>query len=199
MLVDQGARRVVGVDKDRKIIEEARGHQIYPYSSIDYFVCDVADMGLKPCFDIATGIYSLHYAKTEDILSRFIKNISESLKEESPFVGVILDPRNPVQKDKKYGIINHVTGDVTNGCEVIVTLYDQREDGNVNALELPSCYYWDTETYQKMFKEAGFRDLEWIPPIISPEGKARFGDEFWKQYITQPGTIMKATKKLKGE
>ncbi|MCI5133962.1 MAG: hypothetical protein D3920_02595 [Candidatus Electrothrix sp. AW2] len=47
-------------------------------------------------------------------------------------------------------------------------------------------YYFSQKTYRWAFKTAGFREIRWHGPKLSPEGLSEFGQEFWQNALEHP-------------
>lgn len=44
-------------------------------------------------------------------------------------------------------------------------------------------YYLSTATYEWAFQSAGFKEVSWHKPIVSPQGVEEFGQEFWQDFL----------------
>jgi hypothetical protein len=81
-------------------------------------------------------------------------------------------------------------GPLKNGQEITCTLHYKGK-----ALCNFTTYYWDKETYERAFRNAGFRNIKWIKMKISKEGIEKHGKEFWREFMENPYlTLIKAKK-----
>ena len=37
--------------------------------------------------------------------------------------------------------------------------------------------------FKKVFADVGFKNVRWQKPLVSPEGIAEFGQEFWQDFL----------------
>jgi hypothetical protein len=47
-------------------------------------------------------------------------------------------------------------------------------------------YHLSVETHEKAFQKAGFRDVCWFTPKLSPDGLAENAPDFWETILDQP-------------
>ncbi|KAK6053190.1 hypothetical protein COOONC_09306, partial [Cooperia oncophora] len=52
------------------------------------------------------------------------------------------------------------------------------------------------ETYERILKDAGFRKVEFLPPVISEEGLKLYGEEFFHSYLNPPKDIHHQSKQI---
>jgi SAM-dependent methyltransferase len=99
MLIDRGAREVVGTDISEQMIERAvelntddRGGLIYP--GIKYQVVDASDRSfqLEDRVDLVTAMYLFHYAPSTVALEDMCNLISRNLKADGRFVAYTINP-----------------------------------------------------------------------------------------------------------
>ena len=50
-------------------------------------------------------------------------------------------------------------------------------------------YYYPRATYEWAFRTAGFQEIRWHSPMVSPEGLQKFGQEFWQDYVENQVSI----------
>jgi D-hexose-6-phosphate mutarotase len=56
-------------------------------------------------------------------------------------------------------------------------------------------HYWSRQTYERHLKIAGFYNIAWQPMQVSNEGLAKFGNEYWKEFLHNPGIIVLKAQK----
>jgi hypothetical protein len=44
-------------------------------------------------------------------------------------------------------------------------------------------YYLDVAAHEEAFRAAGFSEIHWYAPRLSPEGEAAFGRDFWATFL----------------
>jgi ubiquinone/menaquinone biosynthesis C-methylase UbiE len=180
---EAGAGNVVGVDISPGQIKLAKENEKQNPMGIEYFTGDVADFDFSGIgrFDMATGVFLLHYAPTRKDLLRMCENISTAIRSGGRFIGLNHHPDGNVMKEKKYGF-SHVDSSAKDGHKRKVIYY--RDDGSVLC---EFCHYvWRRETYENALSAAGFRNIRWPSHIISEEGYSKFGKGFWKLYNSAP-------------
>merc|ERR1719232_613804 len=114
-------------------------------------------MGSKT-FDVATAANCLHYSDTVEKLSGAIRSVHNVLRSGGRFLGLVGNPM-PGFKDQpkewlhKYGSIVYDRENATNGDlrQAEISFFD----GTQRSIHLEN-FYWDKETYEKAFKDAGF-------------------------------------------
>ncbi len=47
-------------------------------------------------------------------------------------------------------------------------------------------WFFSKDTYKWAFQTAGFKEVYWRDPQVSPEGIQEFGEEFWKDALDYP-------------
>lgn len=178
----RGATRVVGVDVSEEMIRNARQHEARQPLGVEYHVSDVADMPLLGTFDLVTAIYLLHYASSPEHMLRMCRSIHAHLKPGGRFTTYAFSPDFSAKgpNSTRYGI-------------TMLNFPESPRDGQEISAELHTkspftiqFFYWSRATHEQVLREAGFRDITWLRPECSPEGIARYGREFWQDYLDNP-------------
>ena len=52
-----------------------------------------------------------------------------------------------------------------------------------------SVHYWSVETVTSAFEEAGFAGIRRVRPELSGQGRARYGSEYWEEFLRCPPAI----------
>lgn len=180
-----GATEVVGVDISEKLINKAveEEKKINSIKPIKYIVGDMTKLPVKGEFDMITGAMALNYSKSKEMMRGIIRSAKNCLQDNGVFYASIPNPERMKGSDS-YGA--KMTPDSEKeGSEVKIELSDF---AGKKICEFTN-YYWTKETYERIFKEAGF-ETEWIKSEVSPEGKKELGEDFWKEYETKPVYIM---------
>ena len=47
-------------------------------------------------------------------------------------------------------------------------------------------YYLNREIHERALRSAGFREIHWHGPRVSPDGVAAHGEEFWATFLVLP-------------
>ena len=187
-----GATEVVGVDISEKMTGFAMDEERRSPSGIKYECHDVAMLPEIGKFDIVLGAFILHYSRTKEELFGMCRNACCNIKNGGKFVGINIDPVNPLQLDARYGSTITCEGSLKEGCVIKVVLYEDNK---------PACafdnYHWNKATYEEAFSAAGFKDLKWNRIEVSKEGIDKFGPRFWEQYLKQSGLIVFECNKQK--
>ncbi len=193
MLSDKGAS-VVGVDISESMLEIAVQHEKDTPTGNTYILSDASipkSYDEKP-FDMVVAAFLLHYARNYSVLEGFIKNISLNVKSGGTFISINLSPTHPIVTP---GVnISHSSrwlGEpFKDGSPLEVILWSPDNKPVVTLTD----YHWSKETYEKIFKEAGFSNVEWKEIKMHEEGKTL---ENWKDLERNNMlVILRATKSL---
>lgn len=166
---------IIGVDISSKMIDIARRIEHQSPQNIEYTIADALQLpSPEEPFDLVTAFHLLSYARTRDELLRMARNIYACLGDNKYFIGITLNVVGGkaifnTDKYRKYGLEYSVKTPLDNnstcdGMEVEFKLYNKREEV-VTAFK---CYYLSPETYEQVFKEAGFSTFQWIPFQCDP-------------------------------
>ncbi|NTX62958.1 class I SAM-dependent methyltransferase [Myxococcus sp. CA051A] len=181
----RGARRAVGVDISEEMIRVARRQEAEHPLGIEYHVSDVADLAPLGTFDVVTAIYLLHYAHSPEHMLRMCRNIHAHLKPGGSFVTYSFNPEFSAKgpNSTRYGI-------------TMLDFPESPREGQTLSAELHTktpftihFSYWSRATYEQALRDAGFHTLTWMRPECSPEGIARYGREFWQDYLDNPHAV----------
>ena len=185
LIKGNGAATAAGIDSSKKMVGLARDKEEECPLGIEYSVHDVASLPRLGEFDLITAMFLLHYARTRDELSAMCDNIFSNLKAGGRFLSVNISPVHPLQNDKRYEFTREAKGPLKEGDAMTTTIFKE-------GVELCSfrVYFWKKETYEIALEKAGFRAIRWYHPIISKEGIAQFGLDFWKEYLETPANVV---------
>jgi ubiquinone/menaquinone biosynthesis C-methylase UbiE len=176
----KGAARVVGVDISEKMIELARREEAREPLGIEYIVCDVLELGQIGSFELVVASYLLNCAQTKEQLLKMCQSIYANLKPGGRFVSIndnvqMLPELYPICK--KYGYTKSISEPLREGTPINLTF---SVDGHKFSL---IDYYLSQTTYGWAFRTAGFQEIRWHKPIVSPEALEEFGQEFWQDFL----------------
>lgn len=187
-----GAARVLGVDISEDMVRVARAHEADNPLGVEYVVGDVAALGDLGQFDCAVGVYLLGYASSRAAIVQMGQGIARNLKPGARFITYFVSPdlaRTPGYY-RRYGIDFFVEEDIRDGDLMYFSLLL----GDTVTPKL-SNYYWQLDTVAGAFTEAGFTDIRWVRPELSEQGRARYGSEFWEDYLRHlPGILLECRK-----
>lgn len=188
----KGAARVVGVDLSPKMIELAKQQEAREPLGIEYLVADVCELGQIGSFDLVVASYLLNYAQTKEQLLQMCQSIFVNLKANGRFVSVNGNSEQPPDSYplcEKYGLSKSISEPLAEGTPITLTFsVEGQKFSLIN-------YYLSQATYEWAFKTAGFREIRWQSPIVSPEGVQEFGQEFWQDFLDyQPMVGIEAWK-----
>jgi len=184
------AKYVVGMDYSEKMIEVARQKEARESLGIEYFVGDVAEFGKIGSFDLVTAALLLHYAQTKEQLLKMCQNIYANLEPGGRFITINgnfdkaeISPEVS-QKLQKYSVPNRPLGPFDEGDTITITSPVILEStGQKFTVDI---YYFTKATYMWAFQKAGFEEVHWREPTISPEGIQEFGQDFWQDALDYP-------------
>ncbi len=188
LLKQNGAARLVGVDISSEMIKLARLEEASVPLDIEYIIADVMEIGSIGSFDLVVVSYLLNCASTKEQLLKMCQAIAIHLKPGGRFVSL----NNNLEllpefyhKHQKYGIARRCAQSLQEGTPITLTL-SIPDDGESISIDN---YYLSQATYEWALMSAGFKEIRWHHPIVSPKGIQKFGSEFWQDYIDYPDMI----------
>lgn len=183
MIRQHGAAKVTGVDLSAGMIELARANEAQQRLGIDYLVGDGRNPPVSGKYDLAIAAYFLNYAHDGAELDAMCQGVARCLKPGGRFVTVNANPAcdfSSAPSYRKYGFETSVVGAFREGAPVTWTFY--LEDGRFDIEN----YFLGVETHEKALHDAGFRDVRWHQPMLSPDGAAAYGDDYWATLLAHP-------------
>jgi toxoflavin synthase len=183
-LRQKGAERVVGVDLSAGMIGIARKQEAEAPLGLDYRVGDGKDLAFDAEFDIAFAAYFLNYAHDRRELRQMCDAIARCLKPGGRFITVNSSPMldfDPARSYRQYGFEAKMQGPLVEGAPIIWQIF--LDDGSTIEIEN---YYLDQKIHEEALRAAGFSEIFWRPPQLSPEGERNFGRDFWKPFLDYP-------------
>jgi SAM-dependent methyltransferase len=182
-----GADRVVGVDISTEMIALARQSEIAEPIGVAYVVADVATVEVGDPFDVAFCSYLFNYARSRTELRALLENVARLLRPGGVVVGCNDYPDNPplhYERYLPYGFAKRGSPEPTEGSTITYRFFNP--DGTVFELDN---YFLPSEAYLSEFEAAGFEGFSWVPPDVSPEGRAAFADGYWDAYLESPPIV----------
>jgi len=181
-----GAAHVVGVDLSPRMVELARAAEQDEPLGLEYFAADARDHQFQGCRDVVHAAYLLNYARSGDELFSMARAIHRGLKPGGRLVTVNNNPMQQVgsfASSRKYGFIKSVDGEPRNGSAILY-IFDQ--DGDEFVIEN---YHLDAEMHLSVFREAGFSDVKWHLPQLSPVESCTRA-EYWADFLRDPPIVL---------
>jgi ubiquinone/menaquinone biosynthesis C-methylase UbiE len=186
LLRHQGASKVVGVDLSHAMIELARAEERNHPLGIEYQLQDARDLRLNQEFDLAIAAYLLNYARSREELTSMTQGIARCLKPGGRFVTANTNPGAnflTLPSFRKYEFELSLGDKLVEG-EPITWVF-HLEDGSIEVQN----YYLSVATHEEAFRAAGFREIRWHQPQLSPLGEAARGRDYWSDFLTDPPVI----------
>lgn len=183
MIRQRGAERVVGVDLSHGMIDLARRQELQHQLGIEYVVSDARELDGTDKFDLVMAAYLLNYARNRDELQSMCDGIAYSLKPGGRFITVNCNPSLsfPIAPSyRKYGFETSVEGEWQEGTPIKWTFH--LSDGPFDIEN----YYLSVATHEDAFRKAGFREVRWHAPRLSPEGLVTSDPEYWSDLLSSP-------------
>jgi len=181
-----GAGTVVGVDLSPSMIEMGRRQEEAQPLGIRYLVRDVRALDLGQQFDLVFAAFLFNHARSDDEFVEMARTVVRHLAPEGRLVAVISRGDQPVSaypKITKYGFSKSTPGELVEGAPITITFHVDIGDFSV----VNTCLYQSTMV--RGLTAAGLRQQGWQPPLLSPEGAAQFGEDYWKDFIEEPALI----------
>jgi len=182
----KGAAKVLGVDLSEGMIEMARDQETEQGLGIAYQVGDVRGLNLNAEHDLAIAAYLLNYARDREELAAMCEGIARCLRPGGRFVTVNSSTMLDYQTApcyRHYGFETHAVGEFREGMPVTWTFFV--EDG---AFDIEN-YFLDASVHEEMLRSAGFREIRWHQPGLSPEGIAAHGRDYWTCFMEHPPIV----------
>jgi 2-polyprenyl-3-methyl-5-hydroxy-6-metoxy-1,4-benzoquinol methylase len=182
----QGAAKVLGVDLSERMIELARQQEAAQPLGIEYRVGDGRNLKLPPEHDLAVAAYLLNYARNREELGAMCRSVAGCLKPGGRFVTVNTNPGldfHSAPSYQKYDFEAKIASDRREGTPITWIFF--LED---SSFEIEN-YYLDVPIHEEAFRSAGFREIRWHQPALSPQGEAIYGREFWADFLNHPPVI----------
>jgi SAM-dependent methyltransferase len=160
---------------------------------IDYLVGDGKDLNLPGEYDLAVAAYLLNYARDRCELESMCRGIARCLKPGGRFVTVNTNPDLEfahLPSFREYGFDVDAGGVVTEGTPITWTFH--LEDGPLRVEN----YHLDRESHEKALRAAGFGELQWHKPRLSPAGESARGRDYWASFLSHAPVIFIECLKL---
>ena len=181
-----GAGTVVGVDLSPRMIELARRQESAQPLGISYHVQDVRTLDLGRQFDLVFAAFLFNHARDSAEFLEMARAVVRHLAPEGRLVAVISRGDQPVSrypKITKYGFSKSTPGELVEGAPITITFHVDLGDFSI----VNTCLYQSTMV--RALTAAGLEQQNWQQPLVSPEGVAQFGEEYWKDFIEEPALI----------
>jgi ubiquinone/menaquinone biosynthesis C-methylase UbiE len=153
---------------------------------IDYLVGDGRDLRVAAKYDLAVAAYFLNYAHDRAELNAMCSGIARCLKPGGRFVTVNSSPEcdfPSAPSYRKYGFEVTVVGSFCEGAPITWTFH--LEDGPFDVEN----YFLGVKVHEEALRAAGFRDVRWYQPRLSPEGDFIYGRDYWSTLLDHPPVI----------
>lgn len=183
LLRHQGAARVFGVDLSGGMIALAAGQEVASPLGIEYRVGDARELPFEAEFDLAVAAYLLNYSRDRAELAAMCRGLARCLKPGGRFVTVNCCPSlhfPTAPSYRPYGFTTRVAGEWYEGTAITWTFHLEDGDFSIENYHLP------VAAHEAALREAGFREIRWHLPRLSPQGEAEFGRDFWQPLLSHP-------------
>ena len=179
----RGAARVTGLDLSAGMIALATAQESSQPLGISYAVADARDLSDTDPVDLIIAAYLLNYARTPDELQAMCDGIARSIKPGGRFVTVNTNPGldlSAAPSYRKYEFETTVVGDWRQGAPIQWTFH--LSDGPLTIEN----YHLSRAVHEKALQQAGFRDIRWHPPALSPEALVDHDEAYWATLLDYP-------------
>jgi toxoflavin synthase len=180
LLKQRGAAHVTGVDLSPGMIDLARQQEASHQLGIEYVVGDARCLPRDGHFDLAVAAYLLNYAHDRSELQAMCNGIARCLKPGGRFVTVNSSPAldfSQAPSYRKYEFEIGVVGQFQEGAPL--TWKFHLAD---STFEIEN-YYLNIAVHEAALRAAGFREIHWHLPRLSPQGREQFPDDFWGDFM----------------
>jgi SAM-dependent methyltransferase len=186
LLKTWGAGAVVGVDLSPSMIALARRQEAAQPLGIRYHVQDVRALDLGQKFDLVFAAFLFNHAHDFDDFLAMARAVVRHLAPAGRLIAVISRGDQPVSaypKLTRYGFSKSTPGDLVEGAPITITFHVEGGDFSV----VNTCLYQSTMV--RGLIAAGLPQQTWQLPLVSPEGVAQFGEDYWTDFIEEPALL----------
>ena len=179
-LHQQGAARVTGIDLSAGMIALAQEQEQRHALGITYTVVDACDLPYINRFDLVAAAYLLNYAPDRTVLQAMCNGIARSLKPGGRFITVNSSPAlhfPSAPSFRRYGFETEIQGPFGEGAPI--TWRFHLADG---PFEIEN-YYLDTAIHEAALRAAGFSEVRWHAPQLSPAANAVHSADHWNDFM----------------
>jgi hypothetical protein len=137
-------------------------------------------------FDVAAAAYLLNYATNHEELAAMAAGIARCLKPGGRFVTMNANPGLEFERGatyRKYGFEVRAPGNLREGTPYAWVFHLDDRSVEVENYWLPAT------TYEEALKSAGFVDVRWHRPWISPIGEVGYEPAYWRDLLDHPPVI----------
>ncbi len=183
LIARDGARRVVGVDISPEMIALAEELEGTEPLGIRYQCADVAVLPNPGTFDVVTAAYLLHYAPDLNALRTMIERIAAALQPGGRFVSINENPEQGFSQHagySQYGFNKQGVEPQQDGAAMTYSMISGRKMIRFDV------YYYSRATYESLFREAGFSDVQWVDLQLEPAGAEHYGADYFEEYMSNP-------------
>jgi ubiquinone/menaquinone biosynthesis C-methylase UbiE len=180
MIKQRGAGRVTGVDLSSGMVDLAQQQEAKHQQGIEYVVADARQFDPPEKFDLAVAAYLLNYAQNRDELQAMCDGIVRCLKPGGRFITVNSSPSlefPAAPSFRPYGFETSVAGDWQEGAAIKWKFYLSD-----SVFEIEN-YYLDTTIHEAAFRRAGFQQVTWHAPKLSPAALSNGNHSFWNTFL----------------
>jgi ubiquinone/menaquinone biosynthesis C-methylase UbiE len=179
-LKQRGAARVTGVDLSQGMLGLARAQEAEHQLGIEYVLGDAREIERAGEFDLVVAAYLLNYAHDRRELGDMSAAVARFLKPGGRFVTVNQNPAldfSTAPSYRAYGFETTVIGDWREGAPITWTFH--LNDGPFDIEN----YHLDVAAHEDALRSAGFREIRWPPPRLSPDASAAGDRAFWATFL----------------
>ncbi|MEE1789645.1 class I SAM-dependent methyltransferase [Streptomyces sp. BE308] len=188
-----GAARAVGMDESAPMVEHAQRREEHEGLGVEYVAANAADPtagdlpGITGSFDVVTAVYVLPYASSPETLEGFCATARRALRATGGrFVAAVLNPEFSTDPEwyRGYGMLLTSQQSPAEGTPGHLRAWVGPE-----VLDL-DFFRWSAAAHERALEAAGFDRVSWIRPTVSEEGRARYGEAFWANYLDCPHALI---------
>jgi ubiquinone/menaquinone biosynthesis C-methylase UbiE len=188
LLRHQGAARVVGVDLSPEMLQIAQqAESAAPMGGISYEVQDIGELNLPETFDLAVGVYLLHYSPTQTYLQQICQGIARHVRPGGHLVTCTINPDLCAAPNyyQKYNMNFFPPSQRRDGEQYSFAF--RTRSGWIPPITV---HYWSRKTIEQALQQAGFRDVQWHDFAVSAAGREQYGAEFWQDLLDCPPCVV---------
>jgi toxoflavin synthase len=179
----RGAAKIVGVDLSPRMIELAHQQEAECQLGIEYLVGDARNLDGFAESDLVVAAYLLNYATNRSELTSMCHSIARCLKPGGRFVTINSNPALDFRiapSYRRYKFETRLEGDLIEGTPLTWTFF--LDEGSFSIEN----YFLPVSVHEEVLRQAGFREVRWHAPRLSPQGETEYGRDFWQPFMEAP-------------
>jgi len=185
LLLEWGAKEVIGVDISRGMLEQAANLSKEQISRgrLRLIQSDVSkSIDVDGEFDVILASWLLNYAPDRETMDNMFRNIEAKLKTGGEFVGLTTPPQRGTKVDLEANLRNSIkygcSGRITKEMEIGFGVHNVLGMEGKPIAEMDD-FYLRPDVYESAAARNSLHNCEWKRVFATKELKEKYGETFW--------------------